>query len=433
MSDRSEYTRKDEVLRYLNNQMESEERNAFERLIEKDPFVQEAVEGLEQFNPSDMEHDLHHLSTKFSGKSSRKLVYVFGAAATLLILVAASFFFITKDNNSNELASEQQMKSSEKRTDTLQTIPIDARDTTYIATAEEEGDSISAEDAILTKLDTEPRELAIADKQPSGSSGANESKNLPKGVEIPKPERQEDAEMSKASKIVETVQTTEELDLEESKNPPIMIRGLSSSSHDTNFITGQVLDKSTNEPIPGVSIVAKGSDLGAVTNIDGYYLLKLPDTISYEFTASFVGMKDVNFNSDQQVNNLLMEENDLALDEVVTVGYGKQAEEKSDSLIKRRKAEPEMGWRDYRDYLKDAIVYPADSTATGRREVVELNVMVEADGTLSDIEVLKTAGEVYTREAIRVVKEGPKWLSEIKDWEAIAKKVEVRIIFRPEE
>jgi len=89
------------------------------------------------------------------------------------------------------------------------------------------------------------------------------------------------------------------------------------------IITGQVVDDK-NQPIPGVSIVVKGTTTGTITDTNGKYSLKIPDNAE-SLVFSFIGMKTVEVEiGNQSVINVVMKEDIISLNEVVTVGYGTQ-------------------------------------------------------------------------------------------------------------
>lgn len=58
-------------------------------------------------------------------------------------------------------------------------------------------------------------------------------------------------------------------------------------------IAGTVIDKNTNEPLPGVNIVIEGTTMGAATDADGrYYIINVPIG-DYTVTASIIGYQKV--------------------------------------------------------------------------------------------------------------------------------------------
>ena len=88
-------------------------------------------------------------------------------------------------------------------------------------------------------------------------------------------------------------------------------------------ISGTVTDQS-GAPLPGVSVVGKGTTVGMVTGIDGKYALDLPASAD-ALIFSFIGMttQEVPI-SGRSVVDVAMSEVLTGLDEVVVVGYGTQ-------------------------------------------------------------------------------------------------------------
>ena len=86
-------------------------------------------------------------------------------------------------------------------------------------------------------------------------------------------------------------------------------------------VKGQVLDD-TGQPLPGVTVLVKGTTLGTITNIDGVYELNNVNTTDI-LVFSFVGMvsQEITINN-QTVINVTMEMETTGIEEVVAIGYG---------------------------------------------------------------------------------------------------------------
>ncbi|TKG93478.1 SusC/RagA family TonB-linked outer membrane protein [Puteibacter caeruleilacunae] len=85
-------------------------------------------------------------------------------------------------------------------------------------------------------------------------------------------------------------------------------------------ITGKVTD-GNGEPLPGVSVVVKGTTIGITTDFDGVYKLDIPGNAKV-LVFSFVGMQDEEVTVDgQQVINVAMKEDAIGIEEVVAIGY----------------------------------------------------------------------------------------------------------------
>lgn len=90
-----------------------------------------------------------------------------------------------------------------------------------------------------------------------------------------------------------------------------------------NTVSGIVTDK-LSQPMPGVSVVVKGTSLGMVTGIDGKYSLNVP-SLSASLLFSFVGYvtEEIPIGGKAVINVVLLEDLKI-LDEVVVIGYGVQ-------------------------------------------------------------------------------------------------------------
>lgn len=88
-------------------------------------------------------------------------------------------------------------------------------------------------------------------------------------------------------------------------------------------ISGVIRDKATNESLPGVSVVEKGTKNGVVTNVDGRYELSVNEGAT--LVVSYIGMKttEVKVGASSTLD-VIIEPSVEQVDEVVIVGYGQQ-------------------------------------------------------------------------------------------------------------
>ena len=104
-------------------------------------------------------------------------------------------------------------------------------------------------------------------------------------------------------------------------------------------VTGTVLDN-TGLPLPGVSVLVKGTQNGTQTDFDGKFKIKASE--SQTLVLSFIGMKTQEIKAISTSINIKMQESARDLDEVVVVAYGSQKKEAitgSISVIKSDKIE----------------------------------------------------------------------------------------------
>ncbi len=88
-------------------------------------------------------------------------------------------------------------------------------------------------------------------------------------------------------------------------------------------INGTVTDSKNGDPLPGVSILIKGTSTGTITDLDGKYKLEVPSNAALVF--SFMGYIDQEVQvNEATVINISLNEDVIGLEEVVVVGYGVQ-------------------------------------------------------------------------------------------------------------
>ncbi len=101
-------------------------------------------------------------------------------------------------------------------------------------------------------------------------------------------------------------------------------------------ISGIITDAS-GTPIPGVNVIVKGTNNGAVTDFDGKYSLNANG--GKELVFSYLGYNNKTVPIHSSVINADLEEDVSQLDEVVVVGYGTQKKKSVMSSISTVKAE----------------------------------------------------------------------------------------------
>ncbi len=108
----------------------------------------------------------------------------------------------------------------------------------------------------------------------------------------------------------------------------------------------------------------------------------------------------------------------LVLVFVLCLGYVITAHAQSDTTKKPllifesidNNPEPPGGIEGYLKYLHENIIMPKDAVDAGVNGTVYLSVVVQKDGSITDVKIKKdTAGHGCAEEAMRVIKNMPKW------------------------
>ena len=116
----------------------------------------------------------------------------------------------------------------------------------------------------------------------------------------------------------------------------IGLLGFASITYAQQFIKGTVSDEAG--PLPGVSVVEKGTSNGSVADFEGNYTLSVSNSDAV-LVFSYIGYQTVEFSASNSLINVTMIADLDELDEVVIVGYGTQKKEELTSAITNIKSE----------------------------------------------------------------------------------------------
>lgn len=132
MSDRNKNKNESlsEFIRYKQGKMSGEERNFFERELQKDPFAEEAADGFDSIPADSVSEDLLVLKKQIRSRiiTRRRYIY-YGIAASVAVLMVIStlVIVINRSNTPQQIAVlTTTEKSSSKKEE--QTLPVPAED-----------------------------------------------------------------------------------------------------------------------------------------------------------------------------------------------------------------------------------------------------------------------------------------------------------------
>ncbi len=187
-------------------------------------------------------------------------------------------------------------------------------------------------------------------------------------------------------------------------------------------ISGLVTDQ-FGEPLIGANVLFAESQNGTMTDIDGRFTL-LGSEADQKLEVTYTGFapQKVEIYSQNDLN-ISLNESEILLDEVVVSDYSsrekrrasksKQKVETLKKLNSTSKPIPEGGFEDYKEYLINNLQFPDDAVANGISGEVLLKFTVLPNGLLSNFQIQKPLGFGCDEEAIRLLNEGPKWISPI--------------------
>jgi protein TonB len=82
------------------------------------------------------------------------------------------------------------------------------------------------------------------------------------------------------------------------------------------------------------------------------------------------------------------------------------------------------------DYLSNNVKYPVVAQENGVQGRVVVSFVVEKDGSITDVKVVKSVDPSLDKEAARVVKSMPRWIPGKQNGSAVRVKYNVPVSFR---
>ncbi len=471
----------EDILGYLNGQLEAKEMHRIEREALDDDFDAEALEGLSSLSAEGFETDMATLSARLEKriakeKPKKKLLLWPRWAAAIAVFALASWgivYLVNTDalNKEGSLALEEH-RTEESRPESAP-LAEDDKTTKKQSTKEEEAplllppedsddvaredrpdkhhdshsyppetvaivdEMIQAEEALETEAATNPveekigkarapvEEVGILQQQQksSRSSSNSEEKTLPENSRMigPTATRSEAAEEFRQ----------EALNRKSSKSKR---QKSTSDAQAPNVVEGKVTT-ADGEGIRGVNVLLQGSTIGTTTDIEGNYSLEIPsnaDESTLEFSYIGYTSQKISPSKASATVNVQMEEDSQVLSEVVFANRRSQsrdAKAKQDHL-ELTVAEPVGGRGDFNRYLKTALRYPQAALDQRVEGKVTVEFTVQEDGSLTGLRVRRGLGHGCDEEALRLIRSGPAWKPARREGKVTSDQIRVKVPFR---
>ena len=96
-----------DFVHYQKDEMTGEERNSFEKKLQKDSFAEEAAEGFSLLSPEEISSDLNDLQKQIKSrtvKRQRFMVYRIAASVAVLMVISTLLIVINRNKTSKQLA-----------------------------------------------------------------------------------------------------------------------------------------------------------------------------------------------------------------------------------------------------------------------------------------------------------------------------------------
>lgn len=179
----------------------------------------------------------------------------------------------------------------------------------------------------------------------------------------------------------------------------------------SNVFRGRVTD-ANNVGVPFANVTNVEDKVGTYADANGYFNLTSPDT------ALTVQVRSIGFENNQvqlrnnlPTNQVVMQDDRKNLSEVVISNQKPNvAALNRDANKTLQEPEPADGWANYNTYAANNLEIPEEiKTKQNNSTSVEVSFEVDKNGEPVNIRVEKSLCSKCDKEAIRLIKDGPKW------------------------
>ncbi|HET9825585.1 MAG TPA: carboxypeptidase-like regulatory domain-containing protein [Chitinophagaceae bacterium] len=422
-----------DIEKYHKGLLSPAEMHELEKAALEDPFLADALEGYGSAR-TNMDADLFELQQKLQQRTSRSGVVPlvskrtsfqwWKVAAAVIIFGGLGFltlkFVLNRKDNS---VAEVKVKKEEQR-----------------AAATINGDSTSPKSAEESNSDTNnkvtettpvkrrtPGKHEVETDDTTTSSAAvvtsvgvvinNKQRDKNESVEAP----QNDAGVAPSAAV-----KTKKAEAAAPQAAVDQRREFAKVQQQMNSFTGRVVD-SRNNPLPFANITNTRDNVGTYADARGYFTLISPDSMlnvqvrSIGFENSVIRLKNT------ASNQVVLQEDKIAPDRVLSL-------QKTDSIrsrvanMKLEEPEPLDGWTNYNTYMANNINVPDDVRIKHDHGQVQLSFDVNQNGYPVNIKIEKSLCQKCDEEAVRLIRQGPKWRQKNKK----AQRVTVSVPFPSE-
>lgn len=393
----------EDIERYHSGQMSEQEMHQLEKAALDDAFLADALEGY-AFT-STAQADLQEIQSRLNEKlEEKKVIPITGRflwlkiAASVLVIITAGWLLYQATNGADkDIALQQEVlkkeiPSNQSQTEKDNTLSADTTRQENVATTNAEK-AITAKPSITTekvpdiKKKEEPsQDLAVLD---------NEKKTS---------ERAESPELQRTDVIA--------TDTNYFRNRVAYNTNVASgpSQPRANFFNGRVVDN-YNRAVRNATIIA-ANNVSVKTDNQGVFTFPAQDS-SVNATVKAKGFlsNQTTLNTDAPITIVLHPLPNAPKEQVVTL-----SKDKLDSNIYARRQkvvadtlEPVMGWNAFDDYIASNLNEKNEDLVKTNEGEVELSFEINSKGEPVNIKVVKSLCEKCDEEAMRLLKEGPKW------------------------
>jgi hypothetical protein len=385
------------IRKYLNGQLDARAMHQLERQAQDDPFLAEALEGYaasatdQQANLTDLKGRLYNRVTE-SKKAPLPLWRYLSVAASVLIVAGLGWLWFAPKG---EEPKKQQVALLKKMPDIAK------------------GPRLSP--AMLPKENSADRAAKTAGMG-NIAGGLTERFAVNPSEKQTKSPRRRHPVVSRRIRVDEPTGNADVAAVKDVTPPAADVTAMAVTQFHKEVVEGKiagVITDAEGRAIPGARIIVKGSNTKVLSNSKGEFFLPV-DADKDSVTVQMMGYdtKKLLVNGTGKL--------DIKLDEATNALAGVEVTHKM-RPPDIHDAQPQLGWKAYKAYLYEKAVMPNGETGK-----VKLKFLVDTEGHISNIRVIRGRSDTMNQKAIALVVNGPEWYG---DSDSKLKEVKLKIKF----
>jgi hypothetical protein len=390
-----------DIERYHAGQLSAAEMHALEKAAMEDPFLADALEGYAHTaNPA---ADLQALHERLEQKTRRVKTIPFllrnrnwmSAAAILLVVAGTGWITLRLLSSNNETIALDRTQPKQENREAVVQSPVVRNDSTIIKI--DTGSDVKAPGQADAVSMTESSKIQTR-KSISAKNSQNTNEN-------------EDRQFLAASEEERPVITSEpaaEMAIPETAN-----NNLQKRSNTGNVQPGLATGNNRN-------IAQGGNPAANAANSENSYALRRRQADNQMQREAPYAKRDAspvqnqNLAASDTIRNfdVVLKEEKLSADEVVVIGYGKKKDAAASNKYPHvvvDTLEPAEGYIQLDEYVAANLKMPEELKEKTSKGEVKLAFEVNREGQPINITVVKSLCKTCDEEAIRILREGPRW------------------------
>jgi TonB family protein len=434
-----------DIEKYHKGLLSAKEMHEVEKAALDDPFLAEALEGYGAVSVN-AAADLSELGKKLQERIKGAKVISMAAprssynwwkvAAAIVIIGGLGFFIfrLSTNNNNKEVAKLEEKKKSD---DQAATTIIDSNkvsdlsklttpDTNSLANTNKGKTAATSQKKISTRLFNTStgsinKDIAATSTTPEASVPLHFKTEKNDSVDGQKNAVGNANVFSKSASKKPEAENRQLEGLAAMQQKEIGLR----EQQKINYFRGSVVDANKN-PLPFANITNTRDNVGTYADARGNFTLISPDS-TLDVQVRSIGFENnlARLKNNVVTNQVILQEDKVSPDRIIS--YKKADTNRSRTAnMKFEETEPADGWGNYDVYLANNIKVPDNlERKESNGGQVEVSFDVNQDGDPINIKVERSLCQKCDEEAIRLIKEGPKWKKKNKK----AKRVTIAVPF----